>query len=235
MMTVILAVMILAPISLVGASNTQNKITIDPSIIKIEAKQGDSASASFVYTNGTPRTQEIDFSISPFKSENGSSQPVFYDKDGVEVSSPAKDWIKIENGPSKVLAGGDQKISFVIKIPKKAEVGSYQNAIFVNSSSVPTADNNGSSNTINYRIGALIFLEVGSRDISFLGKLFCSPIPYLILFAIAILIVLVRINKKKEKMLFAKKLTTRTDADLADEVKSTKKTKTKRKTRKIKD
>lgn len=150
-----------------AAEKVENKATgpsVSPPIIRMELKSGTTKEGSFIYTNGSDADQTIGLSLRPFVPSDGEKgSPVFADKDGKAITSPLKDWVKLDKDTHEVAKGAQVTIKFKVSVPSNVEAKKYYVAIVAGEK--PSDTQVGSGSSVSTEIGVLLVADVQKADL----------------------------------------------------------------------
>ncbi|MDD5732071.1 MAG: hypothetical protein PHU42_04235 [Patescibacteria group bacterium] len=131
--------------------------SVSPSVIKLSAKPGEKVKSSFTYINNGNSSKTISLVLRPFIPSDGETgSPVFIDKDNKAITSPLKDWIKLDKEEYTIDSGKSAIIGFAINVPNNAEIKKYYVAVIASDKN----DEEGNGSAISTEMGVLVVLDV---------------------------------------------------------------------------
>lgn len=164
LLMMLVSVLSLMPFTMVRAADDSMKVSISDPVLNVTMKPGESQELFFQYNNYTSEKQDLSFEVTPFMpSENGNGPNLFADSNGRALTSLSKAWFTLEKTSDTVEARSSYKVKFKVTIPSDAKKDKIHDAIFVNVGGSNNSNKATSSSQINYRIAALVNIDVDSK------------------------------------------------------------------------
>lgn len=138
-------------------------LAIDPFIIEVDAKPGQTIAKTITLANTTNAPLTFTASINDFVPNGNTGQPIFLDS--AQESDPKYSisrWISITQQPQFTIPPqGNTKVTFTITIPSDAEAGSHYGGILFGR---PIGEVLNSGAAVQHKAGAIILVRLGQSQ-----------------------------------------------------------------------
>jgi hypothetical protein len=139
-----------------GGVRDVRALEVGPAILDLVAEPGQSITASFEVKNNESRPQKYYFSIQKFLPQGESGDQAYLP---VTETSGLPSWTYLAKPSVLLPPGGQERVSFTIRVPSEATYGSAQETIFI---STAAPEISGSGIGIGIRTGILVFVRIGA-------------------------------------------------------------------------
>lgn len=154
---------LLAPTAYAQQELQVEGLSINPFLIEVEAKAGQTTTRSITLTNISSNPITFTVSINDFTVDEDAGQPLFLDSD--EVADPKfslSSWITITKQPEFTIAPRESTdVEFAITPPENAEPGTHYGGILF---ARPLAQSNGSASIVQHQAGTIILVKLGKSQ-----------------------------------------------------------------------